>query len=142
MIRRPPISTRTHTLFPYTTLFRSVASPIGDQIANGADLKTVRPGKRDEVRKARHGAVLIHDLADHARGVEAGEPGDIDCRLGVAGANKHAAILGDEREDMAGRNDVDGSVARKRVEEGKSVSVRLDLVGRRNIKKKTKKKNI
>src|SRR3546814_14373510 len=23
MIRRPPLSTRTHTLFPYTTLFRS-----------------------------------------------------------------------------------------------------------------------
>src|SRR3546814_9665040 len=23
MLRRPPISTRTHTLFPYTTLFRS-----------------------------------------------------------------------------------------------------------------------
>src|SRR3546814_9387986 len=26
MIRRPPISTRTDTLFPYTTLFRSAAS--------------------------------------------------------------------------------------------------------------------
>src|SRR3546814_17500922 len=26
MIRRPPRSTRTDTLFPYTTLFRSVAS--------------------------------------------------------------------------------------------------------------------
>src|SRR3546814_14478548 len=26
MIRRPPISTRTDTLFPYTTLFRSTAS--------------------------------------------------------------------------------------------------------------------
>src|SRR3546814_19643549 len=25
MIRRPPISTRTETLFPYTTLFRSLA---------------------------------------------------------------------------------------------------------------------
>src|SRR3546814_8632066 len=25
MIRRPPRSTRTHTLFPYTTLFRSTA---------------------------------------------------------------------------------------------------------------------
>src|SRR3546814_2338990 len=25
MIRRPPISTRTDTLFPYTTLFRSLA---------------------------------------------------------------------------------------------------------------------
>src|SRR3546814_10348267 len=27
MIRRPPRSTRTDTLFPYTTLFRSLASP-------------------------------------------------------------------------------------------------------------------
>src|SRR3546814_8349910 len=27
MIRRPPRSTRTDTLFPYTTLFRSVKSP-------------------------------------------------------------------------------------------------------------------
>src|SRR3546814_723802 len=27
MIRRPPISTRTDTLFPYTTLFRSVRKP-------------------------------------------------------------------------------------------------------------------
>src|SRR3546814_17311961 len=26
-IRRPPISTRTHSLFPYTTLFRSAATP-------------------------------------------------------------------------------------------------------------------
>src|SRR3546814_1313328 len=27
MIRRPPRSTRTDTLFPYTTLFRSIAGP-------------------------------------------------------------------------------------------------------------------
>src|SRR3546814_8640995 len=27
MIRRPPRSTRTDTLFPYTTLFRSIARP-------------------------------------------------------------------------------------------------------------------
>src|SRR3546814_17015922 len=29
MIRRPPISTRTDTLFPYTTLFRSVCTRLG-----------------------------------------------------------------------------------------------------------------
>src|SRR3546814_8894353 len=29
MIRRPPRSTRTDTLFPYTTLFRSCAHPLG-----------------------------------------------------------------------------------------------------------------
>src|SRR3546814_17654673 len=31
MIRLPPISTRTDTLFPYTTLFRSQAATEGDQ---------------------------------------------------------------------------------------------------------------
>src|SRR3546814_18217351 len=33
MIRRPPISTRTDTLFPYTTLFRSVVADVA--VANG-----------------------------------------------------------------------------------------------------------
>src|SRR3546814_14447405 len=34
MIRRPPRSTRTDTLFPYTTLFRSVAGS-GASMGNG-----------------------------------------------------------------------------------------------------------
>src|SRR3546814_7953947 len=33
MIRRPPRSTRTDTLFPYTTLFRSVIETEGDDAA-------------------------------------------------------------------------------------------------------------
>src|SRR3546814_16574131 len=36
MIRRPPRSTRTDTLFPYTTLFRSVGRLCGGQGAHGA----------------------------------------------------------------------------------------------------------
>src|SRR3546814_18347981 len=32
MIRRPPRSTRTDTLFPYTTLFRSVANCIWENL--------------------------------------------------------------------------------------------------------------
>src|SRR3546814_18583573 len=32
MIRRPPRSTRTYTLFPYTTLFRSPDSPISNSV--------------------------------------------------------------------------------------------------------------
>src|SRR3546814_18194286 len=31
MIRRPPRSTRTDTLFPYTTLFRSIYQPVTDE---------------------------------------------------------------------------------------------------------------
>src|SRR3546814_12516741 len=36
MIRRPPRSTRTDTLFPYTTLFRSRANPYGLSAASAA----------------------------------------------------------------------------------------------------------
>src|SRR3546814_11563884 len=32
MIRRPPRSTRTDTLFPYTTLFRSIKAALGETI--------------------------------------------------------------------------------------------------------------
>src|SRR3546814_15181218 len=35
MIRRPPRSTRTDTLFPYTTLFRSIANVICHFLASG-----------------------------------------------------------------------------------------------------------
>src|SRR3546814_10561309 len=36
MIRRPPRSTRTDTLFPYTTLFRSPAAPSRPQLCDTA----------------------------------------------------------------------------------------------------------
>src|SRR3546814_2204181 len=48
MIRRPPSSTRTDTLFPYTTLFRSLAAAaVGraeDQPAPHEDHRPARPG--------------------------------------------------------------------------------------------------
>src|SRR3546814_3782948 len=43
MIRRPPRSTRTDTLFPYTTLFRSVHSLV----------KSARTGERDSNPRRR-----------------------------------------------------------------------------------------
>src|SRR3546814_1475861 len=47
MIRRPPRSTRTDTLFPYTTLFRSVVGTglgcraVGHGMGDGGDLKVL-----------------------------------------------------------------------------------------------------
>src|SRR3546814_7864123 len=35
MLRRPPRSTRTDTLFPYTTLFRSAGVAVGKLVAGG-----------------------------------------------------------------------------------------------------------
>src|SRR3546814_8939780 len=40
MIRRPPRSTRTYTLFPYTTLFRSPDRPAG--AVDGADAEALQ----------------------------------------------------------------------------------------------------
>src|SRR3546814_4658506 len=61
MIRRPPRSTRTDTLFPYTTLFRSdvatnaamvLAKPAGMNPRALADLLVAELGKLDEVTEA------------------------------------------------------------------------------------------
>src|SRR3546814_13526432 len=60
MIRRPPRSTRTDTLFPYTTLFRSLAKP-------GAVFEDVR------------------ELVPGAKGRAALETGDLDDGLIWAG---------------------------------------------------------
>src|SRR3546814_7539078 len=43
MIRRPPRSTRTDTLFPYTTLFRSVGSLTSDKAHPAATLYRLDP---------------------------------------------------------------------------------------------------
>ena len=83
-----------------------VAAAVGDQVGDGADLQPVALGDGDEVGQARHRAVLVHDLADHARGVEPGEPGDVDGRLGMPGAHQDAAVAGAQREDVARRRDV------------------------------------
>ena len=82
------------------------ASAIGDQVGDGSDLDAVQLGEGDQVRQPGHGAVVLHDLADHAGGVEPGQPRDVDSGLGVAGADQNAPVLGHQREDVSGRDDV------------------------------------
>src|SRR3546814_12912571 len=59
MIRRPPRSTRTDTLFPYTTLFRSTADlRSGDQpprARTGGDGKHRRAGRAGQDREGSQG---------------------------------------------------------------------------------------
>src|SRR3546814_2111947 len=44
MIRRPPRTTRTDTLFPYTTLFRSDAARIVEEAFIARDIFGIEPG--------------------------------------------------------------------------------------------------
>src|SRR3546814_1860504 len=51
MIRRPPRSTRTDTLFPYTTLFRSIAQLrlVAPRIFSAADQEKTEQHPRDHL---------------------------------------------------------------------------------------------
>src|SRR3546814_10401395 len=92
MIRRPPRSTRTDTLFPYTTLFRS-AGPV-------------------RYRRARAGVpwpIMIERLARHPAG---------DCSVSVeaAPAGRTNMIVPDALEYIIGRDRIRNSVS-MRIEE-------------------------
>src|SRR3546814_20993612 len=65
MIRRPPRSTRTDTLFPYTTLFRSV-------VVDGQDRSVPVAAHRDRDDRAgrRVGARVGEEVGDHLRSEE------------------------------------------------------------------------
>src|SRR3546814_17056671 len=89
MIRRPPRSTRTDTLFPYTTLFRSAGRPVGKQRHRAAPrertAKLVRLIVDLALRLALDidGAVLVGEPAD--------ERGGPDLRLRHEGRPRRAA---------------------------------------------------
>src|SRR3546814_3203955 len=67
MIRRPPRSTRTDTLFPYTTLFRSAGFPVraADGWQGGARILASVAGAADllidELRDARRTGKILRD---------------------------------------------------------------------------------
>src|SRR3546814_13723930 len=72
MIRRPPRSTRTDTLFPYTTLFRSI--DWGDGVQSlAADFKAAKKAARDTIDelverlKASEIVVCLSDDFDNFR---------------------------------------------------------------------------
>src|SRR3546814_16329603 len=51
MIRRPPRSTRTDTLFPYTTLFRSSEPTDDAEVARAAGLRVAEVGGDEMLKK-------------------------------------------------------------------------------------------
>src|SRR3546814_11126030 len=119
-VRRPPRSTRTYTLFPYTTLFRSGG------IGRGPD----RP------------RLFAADRGGPSRGY----PGDprrpaLERRADPAGLYRGNRPAPGRHARRAGRRlrAVEPG-DRKSVGSGKSWSVRVDLGGRRTLKKTKNKK--
>src|SRR3546814_18769337 len=137
MRRRPPRSTRTDTLFPYTTLFRSRV----EEIPNVGDFFTYEIG-RDSIiviRTAADQLKAFHNVCSHrTRQLIDTPPGT----NGVCGHRK-LFVCGFH----AWRYDIDGNCTYqhadfdwkgdgKRVVYGKSVSVHVNPGGSRIYKKK------
>src|SRR3546814_4710254 len=94
MLRRPPRSTRTDTLFPFTTLFRS---PRGDPVRSGAaaDRKSAH---RSRIAARPAGSALrgVHHARHSAAGRIARRSGPCGTRQRVAG---HDAVAGVPRSE-------------------------------------------
>ncbi len=84
---------------------------VGDQVGDGADLQPVELGELHQIRQPGHGAVVVHDLADHAGRVHPRHARQIDRRFGVSRPDQNAAVSRDQREDVAGGRDVVGAHA-------------------------------
>src|SRR3546814_15941378 len=110
MRRRPPRSTRTDTLFPYTTLFRSLLLPRSED---------PRRLSRKSVPRHRERRLKAVPLRGNTRIVMLGLDPSIQGKHFVAGPGPSAQ----------------GQIGRASCR-GKSVSVRVDLGGRRILKKK------
>src|SRR3546814_3513762 len=114
MIRRPPRSTRTDTLFPYTTLFRSVQGQL--QVAADAfDVGLARRAGDGDVAadavdlQAAAGGTDHADLHGDAVDVEAGQRRHVAHQVGrLAAVVADARVADDDLEHVAVAADVEG----------------------------------
>ncbi len=70
-------------------------------------------GKGAQVWKAGHAAVVVQDLADHARRGMARQLGEVAAGLGMAGAGQHATGLSHQGKDVTRLNEVLGLGCRR-----------------------------
>src|SRR3546814_17824594 len=126
MIRRPPRSTRTDTLFPYTTLFRSKEAPVGIWVALFRQwLRCI--GFPGQAGLDSHGYQVLEALDDALARLARQEP-----VLGSVGAGSALGLL----ERLTLETLFQPQRDRKSVVEGKRGSVRVHTGGRRHTKKK------
>src|SRR3546814_13444160 len=88
MIRRPPRSTRTDTLFPYTTLFRSQA--------------VRHPRQRQHPLRDRAQALLVLQAEEH--GAAAARVAEVQRRVGDGAAALAMPVLADHVPAPAARD--------------------------------------
>src|SRR3546814_5740490 len=104
MIRRPPRSTRTDTLFPYTTLFRSVASRGGGAVVASIGRAGDQPLQGPQAAGLTGDLLTVDLLQAQDIGVEPQELGlqHCDTRGEIAGARVVVQAFQVEGRDSEG----------------------------------------
>src|SRR3546814_13440253 len=132
MIRRPPISTRTDTLFPYTTLFRSCPRRPGDRLCRlDRAVDGTAPPFRGAQEQSPDQPALVLDRVGDAIERQGAARVQGACRVAARG---DAGVV--EQARARRRPHSPRPQDRKSVVKGKSVSGRVALGGSRIIKKK------
>src|SRR3546814_3791153 len=91
MLRRPPRSTRTDTLFPYTTLFRSLI-----EAGDGGDMI----GAKGEIALGYDVAEAAARAGLHGKGIVAGHGCGIERNVALAKFDERIALLGKDEADV------------------------------------------
>src|SRR3546814_17338731 len=113
MIRRPPRSTRTDTLFPYTTLFRSIdpARKPADYAALAdlrSDFRDLGCAKFSHRPVARQPADMAREIGDEARAIGGLDDLRVELTRVIA-----ALVVCDHRIGRAGARREEAATARK-----------------------------
>src|SRR3546814_20165156 len=114
MIRRPPRSTRTDTLVPYTTLFRSLARSCGP----GDEQDAVGLAQRGAIRRLHDVAhaehlepdadrILVEDAQHDAFAAAARQGGNADVEHPAAQRDAEPAVLRQGPDERRGGKDVE-----------------------------------
>src|SRR3546814_13910240 len=138
MIRRPPRSTRTDTLFPYTTLFRSAITL--DHLAQFGNAERLAIEILDSRASAILGDPRHRDISEIGERIAERRQPPVEHRedlgpvLGIDHIVDEILAMADGGARMRGHS---RGHDRERAVSGKSVSERVDLECRRRYKKKT-----
>src|SRR3546814_20826457 len=107
MIRRPPRSTRTDTLFPYTTLFRSAVDGMPDMTAGAPKVaKTSNRGSKPGERRGGRTKGVPNKAPASLR--------DIDRQYTEEAVNGLVAVLRELKDTAAARGSAANSILESR----------------------------
>jgi hypothetical protein len=91
---------------PVHQLFRS--QPIRYQLRHSDEREPMLAGDLLQLRAPRHGSIGVQNLTDDPGRVQARQPSEVDTRLGLPYALKHAARARAQRKDMTGPPQIGG----------------------------------